>query len=141
MARFAPEEAPMLDVLITGGTLVDGTGSPARRGDLGIRGGRIAAVGEVSEGARETIDARGKVGHEATPAELDAMRELLAASLREGGLGFSSTISPTHNDAQGQPVPSRHASRAELIALARVVRDFPGTTLEFLPGVTVFSDE
>ena len=49
----------MLDVLITGGTLVDGTGSPARRGDLGIRGGRIAAVGEVSEGARETIDARG----------------------------------------------------------------------------------
>jgi N-acyl-D-aspartate/D-glutamate deacylase len=51
----------MLDVVITGGSLVDGTGAPARRGDLGIRGGRITAIGEVSEPARETIDARGKV--------------------------------------------------------------------------------
>jgi N-acyl-D-aspartate/D-glutamate deacylase len=244
----------MLDVVITGGTLVDGTGGPARRGDVGIRDGRIAAIGAVTEAARETIDARGKVvapgfvdvhthydaqvfwdatlspspfhgvtsivggncgfsiaplsesagdylmrmlarvegmpleslqagvpwdwrsfgeyldklerriavnagfmvghsalrrvvmgeravGHEATPAELDAMRALLAASLREGGLGFSSTISPTHNDAAGQPVPSRHASREELIALARVVRDFPGTTIEFLPGVGVFGEK
>src|SRR5262249_8098672 len=52
-----------------------------------------------------------------------------------------STISPTHNDGEGQPVPSRHATRAELIALARVVRDHPGTALEFLPGVTMFSEE
>src|SRR2546426_8713539 len=50
----------MLDVVITGGTLVDGTGAPARRADLAIRDGRIA-VGEVSERAREMIDARGKV--------------------------------------------------------------------------------
>jgi N-acyl-D-aspartate/D-glutamate deacylase len=244
----------MLDVVITGGTLVDGTGTPARRGDVGIRDGRISVVGDVAERAREEIDARGKivapgfvdvhthydaqvfwdatlspspfhgvtsivggncgfsiaplsdtageylmrmlarvegmpleslregvpwdwrsfgeyldrlerriavnagfmvghsalrrvvmgeraVGHEATPAELAAMCALLGDSLRQGGLGFSSTISPTHNDAEGNPVPSRHASREELIALARVVRDFPGTTLEFLPGVAVFTDE
>jgi len=32
-------------------------------------------------------------------------------------------------------VPSRHASRDEILALARVVREFPGTTVEFLPGI------
>ena len=51
----------MLDIAITGGTLVDGTGSPAKRGDLGIRAGRIAALGALSEPARTTIDATGKV--------------------------------------------------------------------------------
>ena len=244
----------MLDVRITGGTLVDGSGAAPRRGDLGIRDGRIAALGEVSEPATSEIDATGRVvcpgfvdihthydaqafwdgtlspspfhgvtsvvggncgfsiaplddragdylmrmlarvegmplesleagvpwdwrsfgefldrlegklavnagfmvghsalrrvvmgeravGSEAEPAELEAMRALLARSLEEGGMGFSSTVSPTHNDGDGQPVPSRHASREELVALARVVRDHPGTSLEFLPGVTQFSDE
>jgi N-acyl-D-aspartate/D-glutamate deacylase len=90
---------------------------------------------------RRVVMGERAVGHEATDAELDAMCALLATSLREGGLGFSSTISPTHNDAEGHPVPSRHASREELIALARVVRDYPGTTLEFLPGVGVFGEK
>jgi N-acyl-D-aspartate/D-glutamate deacylase len=47
------------DWLIRGGTLVDGTGAPARRGDLGIRGGRIAALGDVRGSARRTLDAGG----------------------------------------------------------------------------------
>jgi len=51
----------MLDCVIRGGTVVDGTGAPARRADLGIRDGRIVAVGEVTEDARETIDADGLV--------------------------------------------------------------------------------
>jgi N-acyl-D-aspartate/D-glutamate deacylase len=69
------------------------------------------------------------------------MLALLRESLAQGALGFSSTRSPTHNDGDGAPVPSRHASREELIALARAVRDFPGTTVEFLPGIGEFSDE
>ena len=63
------------------------------------------------------------------------MRALLRQSLREGGAGFSSTISDSHNDAEGNPVPSRHASDEELLALAGVLREFPGTVLEFLPSV------
>src|SRR5262245_51843361 len=47
----------MLDSLIRGGTLVDGTGAPARQADVGIRDGRVVAVGKVDEEAAETIDA------------------------------------------------------------------------------------
>ncbi len=49
------------DLLIRDGTLVDGTGAPARRGDLGIRAGRIAALGEVQGSADRTLDAAGAV--------------------------------------------------------------------------------
>jgi N-acyl-D-amino-acid deacylase len=47
------------DLKITGGTLIDGTGRPAGRGDVGIRDGVIAAVGEAPDAGRQTIDAGG----------------------------------------------------------------------------------
>ncbi|OIJ87712.1 aminoacylase [Streptomyces sp. MUSC 14] len=51
----------MLDHVIKGATVVDGTGAPARTADVGIRDGRIAAVGEVTEEARTAEDAAGLV--------------------------------------------------------------------------------
>lgn len=51
----------MLDIVIRGGLICDGSGAPAYRGDIGIRDGRIVALGEVTEPARETHDARGQV--------------------------------------------------------------------------------
>src|SRR5437667_5665276 len=55
----APRMAEHFDLLIRGGTLVDGTGAPARRGDVAIRDGRIAALGTVPGAARRVLDAEG----------------------------------------------------------------------------------
>ncbi|HVO60181.1 MAG TPA: D-aminoacylase [Terriglobales bacterium] len=50
------------DVVITNGHIIDGTGSPWYSGDIGIRGGRIAAIGNLSDAPRKTtIDAHGEV--------------------------------------------------------------------------------
>jgi N-acyl-D-aspartate/D-glutamate deacylase len=77
----------------------------------------------------------------AGPEEIAAMQQLLGAGLAAGGLGFSSTWSRTHNDHRGDPVPSRHAGRDELVALCATVGRHAGTTLEFIPGVAPFTDE
>ncbi|MEZ5419576.1 MAG: D-aminoacylase [Vicinamibacterales bacterium] len=50
------------DVLVRGGSVVDGTGAPARRADVGIRAGRIAEVGTLTGAAADrVIDAAGLV--------------------------------------------------------------------------------
>ena len=244
----------MLDVVITGGKVIDGTGAAGVHADIGIRDGKIVAVGQIDEPASRTIDATAQVvapgfidihthydaqafwdttlspsplhgvttvmggncgftiapltpsdgdylmrmlarvegmpleslqqgvpwdwrttgeyldrldgtlmpnagflvGHSAirrvvmkdaatervaTPEEIELMKGLLRDGLAAGGMGFSSTWSTSHNDHTGIPVPSRHASRDEVIALCSVVREFPGTTLEFIPQVGPFSAE
>ncbi|HEY2301804.1 MAG TPA: amidohydrolase family protein [Acidimicrobiales bacterium] len=247
----------MLDVLITGGLVADGTGGPVRRADVGIREGRIvqlAAPGSISDGAARRVDADGlvvspgfidvhthqdaqvfwdaactpsplhgattviagncgfsiaplgaeqgdylmrmlarvegipletlvagvpwnwrttseylqrveaagpainmgfmvghsalrhlvmgadAVGHVATPAQVEAMCALLRDGLAAGGMGFSSSWATTHWDGDGNAVPSRAASAEELISLAGVLHDFPGTQLEFIPTIQDFEE-
>ncbi len=59
----------MLDLIIRNGTVIDGTGMPRYRADVGIAGGKIAAIGRINENAKETIDAD---GHIVSPGLIDA---------------------------------------------------------------------
>ena len=70
------------------------------------------------------------VGRQATETELGEMVRELHSAIEAGGLGFSTTLSKTHSDGDGQPVASRWASEAEVLALCGAVRDHEGTTLE-----------
>jgi dihydroorotase/N-acyl-D-amino-acid deacylase len=68
IVTFLPLELPAqtaagaFDVVITHGHIIDGTGSPWYSGDIGIRDGKIAAIGNLSAASRQrTIDAAGKI--------------------------------------------------------------------------------
>lgn len=61
-SAVAATAAPPFDLVITNGHIIDGTGSPWYSGDVGIRDGRVAAIGVLAGAPRaRTIDARGKV--------------------------------------------------------------------------------
>ena len=57
----AADAEPTLDLIIANGQVVDGTGRPAFRADVGIAGDRIVAVGQGLSGAPATLDARDRV--------------------------------------------------------------------------------
>jgi len=59
----------MYDLIIRNGTIVDGSGMPRFKADVGIERGRIAAIGKIRESSRETIDAEGLV---VSPGLVDA---------------------------------------------------------------------
>ena len=61
-ATRAQPQASAFDLVITHGHIIDGTGSPWYSGDVGIRNGHIAAIGDLAGApAKRTIDAQGKV--------------------------------------------------------------------------------
>ena len=51
----------MFDLKITGGLVVDGKGTPGKVMAIGIVGDRIVAMGDLTEGGAEEIDATGRV--------------------------------------------------------------------------------
>ncbi|MFJ5176320.1 amidohydrolase family protein [Streptomyces griseoviridis] len=82
------------------------------------------------------------VGGQPSDEQLDQMLGLLHAAMDAGAWGFSTTQSSTHTDGDGQPVASRHARPAELLALARAVGEHEGTQIEAITAgcLDQFSD-
>src|SRR5580692_3934829 len=61
-AAGAPEPPPVYDVIIEHGRVVDGTGAPWYAADVGVRAGRIAAIGRLDgAAAKQRIDAAGRI--------------------------------------------------------------------------------
>ncbi len=62
LSGIAAAATAPFDIVITHGRIIDGSGSPWYSADIGIRGGRIAAIGQLADAAaRQRIDARGQV--------------------------------------------------------------------------------
>lgn len=119
----------MLDLLIRNGLVVDGTGAPRTRTNIGIEGDRIVAVGEDLGPGRRTIDADGLI---VTPGWVDIHTHYDGQVTWDPDLIPSSTNGVTSivmgNCGVGfAPVrPDRHEW---LISLLEGVEDIPGTAL------------
>src|SRR5229473_1249297 len=119
----------MHDIVIRGGTIVDGTGQPAFTGDLAVDGGRIATVGGKAGPARREIDASGLL---VTPGWVDVHTHYDGQATWDPILAPSSWHGVTTilfgNCGVGFAPVRRHHHDA-LIDLMEGVEDIPGPVL------------
>ena len=117
----------MLDTIIRGGTLIDGTGSPAQTGDIGIANGRIVEMGErTTASAREVIDADGAL---VTPGFIDIHTHYDGQFFWDDKLDSSFSNGVTTVTAGNCGVgfaPQRPEYRRALIEMMEGVEDIPG---------------
>jgi N-acyl-D-aspartate/D-glutamate deacylase len=113
------------DLVIRGGTIVDGTGAAAFEGDVAIAGDRIAAVGKVEDGGKEEIDARGLL---VTPGFIDVHTHL-DAQITWDPLGAPSNLHGVTSIVVGNCgvgfAPCKPKDRDYLMFLMEGVEDIP----------------
>jgi N-acyl-D-amino-acid deacylase len=119
----------VLDVVLRGGTVVDGTGAPGRIADVGIRGDRIVAVGTITEPAREEVDCTGLL---VTPGFVDMHTHYDGQVTWDPWLtpsGWHGCTTVVFGNCGVGFAPCRPDDRAWLIQTMEGVEDIPGTAL------------
>ena len=120
---------PTHDLVIRGGTVVDGTGNPARTADIAVDHGRITAIGPVEAVGAEELDADGAI---VAPGWVDIHTHY------DGQVTWDPEVSPSSWHGVTTVVmgncgvgfaPVRPDGRAFLIELMEGVEDIPGTAL------------
>jgi len=118
-----------MDLIIRNGEIVDGTGAPKFRGDVGVKDGKIVAVGTVEGAAKHTIDAQGAI---VTPGFVDIHTHY------DGQVSWDAMLAPSSingvtSTAMGNCgvgfAPARADKHDFLIRLLEGVEDIPGTAL------------
>ena len=119
----------MHDLVIRNGSVVDGTGAPARPADVAIDGDRVVAVGEVDGDARRVIDAEGAI---VTPGFVD-IHTHLDAQLAWDPIGSSSCWHGVTSVVLGNCgvtfAPCKEADREELAEMMESVEDIPADSI------------
>lgn len=121
----------MLDILIRNGRIVDGSGLPAYRGDLGIRDGVLAHVGGVlNMPARREIDARGQV---VAPGFIDPHTHLDAQLLWDGQArptlehGVTTVV---HGNCSLSLAPLKAEHRPKLVSMFQQIEEMPDAAFQ-----------
>ena len=117
------------DLVIRGGELIDGSGSPAFRADVGVRAGLIAEIGQIQGRGAEEMNARGLL---VTPGFVDIHTHFDGQAIWDGCLAPSSwhgvtTVVMGNCGVGFAPVKADH--RQALIELMEGVEDIPGACL------------
>ena len=122
------------DLVIRGGTVIDGTGGPARTADLAVDGNRVSEVGRVDGRGRREVDAAGAL---VTPGFVDIHTHY------DGQATWDERLQPSSGQGVTTVVmgncgvgfaPVRESDHDQLIELMEGVEDLPGTVLhEGLP--------
>ena len=119
----------MLDLLIKGGSIVDGTGAKPFTGDIGVKDGLISEVGAVSTNAKQTVEAGGAI---VSPGWIDVHTHY------DGQVAWDSQIAPSSNHGVTTVImgncgvgfaPVRPGEQDQLIELMEGVEDIPGSAL------------
>lgn len=114
------------DTIIRGGWLIDGTGGPGRRADVGIIGGRVAATGNLAAAsADEQIDADGRIvapGHITQHAHYDAALFWSPSCLDSGEHGVTTVLNA---NCGFSIAPARPADRERLMLMLSTTEQVP----------------